>query len=185
VDVARTFLALDPDEALRERLAAAGAGLRAHFPYTQLRWIAPANYHFTLVFLGHVAVADVARIHARVAALAPGMAPFAYRLVAARAFPSARSPRVIAALPDAAAGFLAWQQPLAAALAEEGFAVERRPYRPHLTLARWRGRSSCPDSGDFPLDLAGSAAEIRLYESREGRYWPLFSLPCGGAPDRA
>ena len=54
MDVARTFLALDPDEALRAGLAALGERLRAHFRYAAVRWTAPANYHFTLVFLGQV-----------------------------------------------------------------------------------------------------------------------------------
>jgi len=181
VDVARTFLALDPDEALRAGLAALGERLRAHFPYPAVRWTVPANYHFTLVFLGQVALADIPRIQACVTPVAAALAPFRYRLGAVRPFPSARAPRVMAALPVDATGFLAWQEPLAAALAAEGFAIERRPYRAHLSLGRWRSRSACPDTGDFALDLEGSATQVCLYESREGRYWPLFSAPCQGS----
>ena len=110
MDVARTFLALAPDAALRERLAALGARLRVHFPYAALRWSVPANYHLTLVFLGRVALADIARIRVCVAPVAAALQPFRFRLGAVRAFPSARSPRVIAALPDDPAAFLAWQQ---------------------------------------------------------------------------
>lgn len=181
MDVARTFLALDPDEALRAGLAALGERLRAHFPYAAVRWTVPANYHFTLVFLGQVAVADIARIQACVTPVAAALVPFRYRLGAVRPFPSARAPRVMAALPADAAGFLAWQPPLAAALAAAGFAIERRPYRAHLSLGRWRSRSACPATDDFALDLEGSATQVCLYESREGRYWPLFSAPCQGS----
>ena len=181
MDVARTFLALDPDEALRAGLAALGERLRAHFPYAAVRWTVPANYHFTLVFLGQVAVADIARIQACVTPVAAALVPFRYRLGAVRPFPSARAPRVMAALPADATGFLAWQEPLAAALAAAGFAIERRPYRAHLSLGRWRSRSACPATGDFALDLEGSATQVCLYESREGRYWPLFSAPCRGS----
>lgn len=181
MDVARTFLALDPDEALRAGLAALGERLRAHFPYTAVRWTAPANYHFTLVFLGQVALADIPRIQACVSPVAATLVPFRYRLGVVRPFPGVRAPRVMAALPADASGFLAWQQPLAAALAAAGFAIERRPYRAHLSLGRWHSRSGCPDTTDFVLDLEGSAAEVRLYESRDGRYWPLFSAPCLGA----
>jgi len=181
VDVARTFLALDPDEALRAGLAALGERLRAHFPYSAVRWTAPANYHFTLVFLGQVALADVPRIQACVTPVAAALVPFRYRLGAVRPFPSARAPRVMAALPVDASGFLAWQEPLAAALAAEGFAIERRPYRAHLSLGRWRSRSACPATEDFALELEGGATEVRFYESREGRYWPLFSAPCQGS----
>jgi RNA 2',3'-cyclic 3'-phosphodiesterase len=181
VDVARAFLGIAPDPALRERLAALGERLRAHFPYAALRWIAPANYHLTLVFLGQTPLADIARIRTCVARVAASLAPSSYRLDAVRPFPGARAPRVIAAIPDDASGLLAWQQPLAAALGEEGFAIERRAYRPHLSLARWRGRSGCPPTADFPLGLEACATELHLYESRDGRYVPLFTLPCAGA----
>jgi len=185
VDLARTFLAITPDEALRERLAALGPELRAHFPYQAARWIAPANYHFTLVFLGRTALAELPRIEDCVTRVAATLVPFRYRLASVRAFPSARSPRVIAALPAQTEGFLAWQQPLAAALAGAGFAIERRAYRPHLTLGRWRGRSGCPQIEDLALDLEANAGAIHLYESREGRYWPLFERACGAEAIRA
>ncbi|MBK6276615.1 MAG: RNA 2',3'-cyclic phosphodiesterase [Gammaproteobacteria bacterium] len=146
-----------------------------------MRWTAPANYHFTLVFLGQVALADIPRIQACVTPVAATLAPFRYRLGAVRPFPTARSPRVIAALPADASGFLAWQQALAAALAGAGFAIERRPFRAHLSLGRWRSRSGCPPTADFALDLEGSATQVCLYESREGRYWPLFNAPCRGS----
>ncbi|MBK8990239.1 MAG: RNA 2',3'-cyclic phosphodiesterase [Gammaproteobacteria bacterium] len=181
MDVARAFLALDPDEALRAGLAALGEPLRAHFPYAAVRWSAPANYYFTLVFLGQVALADIPRIQACVTPVAAALPPFRYRLGAVRPFPTARSPRVIAALPADASGFLAWQQALAAALAGAGFAIERRPFRAHLSLGRWRSRSGCPPTADFALDLEGSATQVCLYESREGRYWPLFNAPCRGS----
>lgn len=181
MDVARVFVALDPDEPLRAGLAALGKRLREHFPYPAVHWTRPENYHFTLVFLGQVAVAEIPRIQACVTPVAATLAPFRYRLAAVRPFPSARAPRVMAALPEDAAGFLAWQPPLAAALAAAGFAVERRPYRAHLSLGRWRSRAACPATDDFALDLEGSATGVLLYESREGRYWPLFGAACHGS----
>lgn len=181
MDVARVFVALDPDQPLRAGLAALGKRLREHFPYAAVHWTRPENYHFTLVFLGQVAVAEIPRIQACVTPVAATLAPFRYRLAAVRPFPSARAPRVMAALPEDAAGFLAWQQPLAAALAAAGFAVERRPYRAHLSLGRWRSRAACPATDDFELDLEGHATGVLLYESREGRYWPLFGADCRGS----
>ncbi|MBK6277256.1 MAG: hypothetical protein IPF57_03550 [Gammaproteobacteria bacterium] len=108
MDVARAFLALDPDEALRAGLAALGEPLRAHFPYAAVRWTAPANYHFTLVFLGQVALADIPRIQACVTPVAAALPPFRYRLGAVRRSPlRALRARVIVALPADASGLTA------------------------------------------------------------------------------
>jgi RNA 2',3'-cyclic 3'-phosphodiesterase len=65
--------------------------------------------------------------------------------------------------------------------------VESRPFRPHLTLGRWRpGR---PADGELPERLAGyrgpewPVAEVRLYESHLGpnpTYDILATWPVGG-----
>ncbi len=171
----RCFLAIDPGAVLRARLAA----LTARFSSSALRWLAPEDYHLTLVFLGQVRVDEVVRIRGCVAAVTPTLAPLHYRLAVARAFPDAHKPRVLAALPDDPQSFLSWHAPLAATLAQAGFAIEHRAYRPHLSLARCKGRPADAQPADLALDLEGEARAVTLYESRGGHYWPLFRERCG------
>jgi 2'-5' RNA ligase len=65
-----------------------------------------------------------------------------------------------------------------------GLPVEDRPFRPHLTLGRWRPRQ--PADATLPERLAGyrgpdwPVAEVRLLESRLGSspiYEPVASWP--------
>lgn len=179
MDLIRCFLAIDPGERLRARLAALQGLLAAHFPFPVLRWIAPSDYHLTLVFLGQVRVREIERIHDCVARIGVKLPPLHYRLVSARPFPDGRRPRVIAALPEDTRPFQRWQEPLADALGEAGFAVERRPYRAHLSLGRWKSRTACAQRDEFALDLEGMADAVTLYESRGGHYFPLFAERCG------
>lgn len=182
MDLIRVFVAIDPGEAVRTRFAAAREALAAHFTFPAVRWIEARDYHLTLVFLGQVRMSEITTIHAEVAAVAATLAPFRYQLDVACAFPDARRPRVIAALPADPDPFLRWQAPLAERLSAAGFAIERRTYRPHLTLARWKSRRECPQQAALSLLAEGEARALTLYESRGGHYHALFSERCTGAP---
>ena len=66
----RTFLALDLDEAIRQRLA--DAQRQIDDPGAKIKWVAPELLHVTMKFLGEVddaAVANVCELAAGVAAL--------------------------------------------------------------------------------------------------------------------
>lgn len=183
MDLIRCFLAIDPGENLRTQLGSLQGALATHFPFPALRWTQPRDYHLTLVFLGQVRPAEIVVIRQCVAGVAPELQPFRYRLVMACAFPDVHRPRVIAALPADPQPFRHWQQPLFCALAEAGLAPEHRPYRPHLSLGRWKSRASCPQQQGLGLGLEAEAVAVTLYESRGGHYQALFSSACtrGGA----
>jgi 2'-5' RNA ligase len=107
-----------------------------------LRWAEPAGWHVTLAFYGEADVAE--RISFLGTALA-GRPPVEVRLGPAGTFPG-----------------VLWLEALGDGLAELAYAAGAeadRPYRPHLTLARFP-RESGP--GDWPARLAGFA----------GRAWP-------------
>jgi len=81
--LARVFLAVAPDEALRAKL-----GTLTPDP-------SPANGSGER----NTPAERIAALHERVQALAPGLAPFAFELHGPELFPDARHPRVIALLP--------------------------------------------------------------------------------------
>lgn len=133
----RLFVAIDVEESIRSRLDQFVRSLQAHAP--QARWVATANLHLTLKFIGNVPEAQLAAI-AR--ALAP---PLNYPAITLRwhgwgFFPSESRPHVFwvgvedrpeRALARLAAGIEDRLSPL-------GIARETRPFLPHLTLARFR-----------------------------------------------
>ena len=66
----RTFIAVDPGPAIRERLVALQANLER--AGSQMKWVEPENLHFTLLFLGEVDNREVPDVCRAVAACCPG-----------------------------------------------------------------------------------------------------------------
>jgi 2'-5' RNA ligase len=156
---ARMFLALWPDPDLRAALAARAAWLRQSMAG---RWTRPENLHVTLVFLGDV---DAER-RETVRRIAGEIEASGFCLV----FDQAQFwPRngIVALAPAATPPALT---ELAGCLSErlraEGFALERRSFRPHLTLAR-KG-SATETRIALPEPVVWDAAEFCLVESRSG-----------------
>ena len=136
---ARLFVALDLPATVREALAAwrdaALAGDDAWRP------TADAALHVTLCFLGWRAPADAGPVAGALERRVAPAAPLDLALGTAALLPP-RRPRVLAVdLADPGGGLVALQAALAGDLAErELYVPERRPYRPHVTVARVRGR---------------------------------------------
>jgi len=131
----RTFLALDLDAPIRDRLTAAARGLPQ--VDSRIRWVAPENLHVTLKFLGDVPETDVAEVCNAVVALAGRIEPFDFDVSHLRCIPPAGKVRMVWADVREPTGRMAsvFEQ-AEAALSGLGFPRERRGFRPHVTLGR-------------------------------------------------
>jgi 2'-5' RNA ligase len=131
----RLFVALDLPEQFLDRMVAwqeeAFSGRR------DLRLLSRYSLHITLAFLGYQAERDVERI-AEVSFSDQG-GPFELRPTELREVPP-RRPRLYAIDMEDKGGELGrWQTGLAARLQEAGFyEPEKRPFWPHLTIARFK-----------------------------------------------
>ena len=138
----RVFIAAELPEAWQEELWQAGHALKRLG--VRGRLTRRENFHLTLAFLGEVA--DPALVAAAMDQI--DAAPFPLETAPAGRFPS-RGGDIwwvgITPLP----GLMAAQGQLSRALRAAGFVLEKRPFSPHLTLAR---RVSAPD-GMGPEDL--------------------------------
>jgi RNA 2',3'-cyclic 3'-phosphodiesterase len=133
----RCFVAAPINEGLRRRVAAAAETWRAHPEAAGLRWTDPASWHFTLAFVGLVAVADVGHITGAIERVAGGAAPMRLATGGLGAFPSPRRARVLwYGIADPHARLAELARALAGALDLD----PETPFRPHLTLARARSR---------------------------------------------
>jgi 2'-5' RNA ligase len=148
----------------------------------ELRRVPAASLHVTLCFLGHRPAAEVDAIGAAVASVA---APVADLRLAAPAWLPPRRPRVLAAdLDDPGGASVALQAALSADLAALGvYTPERRPFRPHVTVARVRQGRRARAGPLGPLPGAGApfaAAALTLFRSRlsprGASYEPLVRL---------
>jgi len=133
--VIRAFIAIDIDPQVRENITRAIGQLRSRV--LEVRWIAPANFHLTLKFLGDI---EQTQIEAIGAALEERLRPFPRFTINAKGlgvFPDLRRPRIMwIGLAGNELTTLAAQVELA--LLPLGFAPEKRNFTPHLTIGRWR-----------------------------------------------
>jgi RNA 2',3'-cyclic 3'-phosphodiesterase len=178
----RLFVALDPPEAVRRRVAALAAELRraAGRAADEIRWVPPENVHVTLQFLGAVPEERVGAVEAAVRAAASAAGPLSLEVRGAGGFPNARRPRVIwAGLAGDVAALGALVEHLGRELAPLGFAPDDRPLSPHLTLGRARDRRGAAGLGGALAQAAAAgapwrAAEIVLFESRLSPRGPCY-----------
>jgi RNA 2',3'-cyclic 3'-phosphodiesterase len=188
---ARLFVALDLPDSVREGIVAWGRGALAD---PALRPVRPESLHVTLAFLGWKAEKEVGRLTGIVeASWAP--AP-SIELGDPVPRPERGRPRLLA-LPASSPGTIALQAELQERLiAARLYEPEKRPFWPHVTVARVRreergskrpARVSKPP-GPLPKDLLQPFDGIRLtlYRSQlqpqGAQYTPLaqVELPAGG-----
>ncbi|MGA2012344.1 MAG: RNA 2',3'-cyclic phosphodiesterase [Solirubrobacteraceae bacterium] len=131
-----------------------------------LRLVAPESLHVTLCFLGGRPGEEIAAIAAACRTAAPG--PALDLALGDVLWLPPRRPRVLAlAVRDPAGALAALQARLARALAGGGwYAPERRPYTPHVTVARV-GRPGLPGLAGLaaPGDPGFRATAVTLYRS--------------------
>ena len=127
----RLFTAIDLSEkvlANMERL------IRQLRPTARINWSPPSNLHITSKFIGEWPEPRLAELKAALAALPP-RPPIAVRIARLGYFPNPHSPRVFWAGIEAP-GLEALARDTDRALEKLGVAPEKRPFSPHLTLAR-------------------------------------------------
>jgi 2'-5' RNA ligase len=131
----RTFIALEMNNALQSHLAEVMQQLAQVLP--GIRWVDPAGIHLTLAFMGELTDGELGGVKHAVASAAQRSQPFTYRLSQLGTFGPQRQPRVVWMGIEETSGAL---QHLYGVLNQElerrNFPVDKRPFAPHLTLAR-------------------------------------------------
>lgn len=153
-DAMKLFVAVPVAPAVAQTLAGAVETLarRARTQGLAVAWVPPVNYHCTLAFLGAARPEAVTAVRERLAAVAAGARGFRWRATRLGAFPSLERATVLWAGVEDASGELARvADATAAAMAELGFARDRRAYHPHVTLGRLREPAGV---GELLLPLA-------------------------------
>ena len=185
----RLFAALDLPGEIREGLDAWGAGELAD---PALRRVRADSLHMTLCFLGSIREEGIEEAIAIVAAVRPR--PVRMKLALTPVAKPPRRPSLLA-LEAEAPEASSMAQELTQALVERGLAeAPRRPFWPHVTVARVRSERQASGSrrrrpqritqppGDLPAALGGefSAVRLCLYRSmmrRDGsQYVPLYNM---------
>jgi 2'-5' RNA ligase len=104
-----------------------------------VRWVKVENIHLTVVFLGNIQTEDLEGIEREAEDICLRYRPFEIALGGMGCFPNPRNPRVVWLGLE---GDLQRMAPFRDALQEKlepfGVKAEKRPFRPHLTLGRFK-----------------------------------------------
>ncbi len=177
------------------RRAIAGALSPLQETAVPVSWVPERNLHLTLKFLGETPSGRVDGLAAGMTEAAREIPPFDLRVEQPGGFPTLRAPRVL---------WIGIREPLELVgklhenmeneLSEAGFPRDERPYHPHVTVGRVRGRIA-PGWGEvYAAAISGMTVctvpvnSYRLYESRlspsGANYTVLREVPFGGRADR-
>jgi 2'-5' RNA ligase len=131
----RAFVGIEINPQTVETISAVLVQLKPRIP--GIRWVPPANFHFTLKFLGNI---EESKIDSIAQVLEREIHPFPRFTINAKrlgVFPALKRPRVLwVGLEGRPLAELA--RKVEATLEPLGFAPEKREFKPHLTVGRWR-----------------------------------------------
>ena len=131
----RTFIALEMNEAVQRHLEEVIRQVARILP--GVRWVDPAGIHLTLAFLGELTDGELSGVKHAVEATVQRNTQFSYSLSRLGMFGSTRQPRVIwMGIEEPAGALQRLQRDLTQELIRRNFPVDKRPFSPHLTLAR-------------------------------------------------
>jgi RNA 2',3'-cyclic 3'-phosphodiesterase len=144
----RLFIALDIDDAIRERISRFVEGVQGFA--SNARWAKPESLHVTMKFIGEQPEPVVEQIKFALGTISATTAEIQFRGYGF--FPTAKSARVFWVGMEAGPELATLAVLVDDKMAALGIPKEERVFSPHLTLARGPGGSGSPRSrkGDGP-----------------------------------
>jgi RNA 2',3'-cyclic 3'-phosphodiesterase len=144
----RIFVALDLDQAIRERVARFVEGVRGFA--AEARWVRPESLHLTLKFIGEKSPEAVEEIKRQLSPISPESIKVNFR--GCGFFPTVKAARVFWIGIESGPELAALAKAVDRTLARLGIPQEEHGFHPHLTLARGGGGSGSPGriKGDAP-----------------------------------
>ena len=154
-------------------------------------WVAESNLHLSMKFFGEQPDTAPSAIAALLAAVGAAHQPFDLRMSGLGAFPNLRAPRVVWMGVQQDPRLELVHHDVEATCAANGYPLDARAFRPHITIARVR--APLPLANARALALAARAVvykgvqqvqALSLIESTLGprgpRYTKVASIPLGG-----
>jgi len=192
----RAFLAIPLTHALRQALEREILSMRDESWATAVRFVRGEGLHVTLRFLGDIPRSDIDAVVGQVVRAVSGLSSFDVALHEIALFPSWRRPHVVAAVLERSEPLAELAARIEASVVSLGFKPERRPFRGHVTLGRWRGRAGRATERTERPELRGEldsyslpVERVVLYRSQlshaGARYSELASLSLAGASGAA
>ena len=136
-NIIRTFIAVEIPEKIILSIARIQEGIKNYG--FKIRWVRPESIHLTLKFLGNIEAADTENVGRAVYEAAKSYPPLSLKAKGVGVFPGINRPRVIwIGLGGQIKLLFGIQRVLEDNLAALGFKKEKRPFKGHLTLGRFK-----------------------------------------------
>ncbi len=165
----RTFIALEKNETVQRHLGEIISQVALLLP--GVRWVNPDGIHITLAFLGELTEGELGGVNHAVQAAARHAASFSYSLSNLGIFGSPRQPRVIwMGIEEPTGALQQLHRSLTDELARRNFPVDRRPFSPHLTLARIKNPLSPDELQKLQRLLEDPQKELRSPAPQQVRH---------------
>ncbi len=189
-DEVRAFIAIELPGAVKSFLKSISDELKKCGG--PVRWVQPEGIHLTLKFLGSIHAGLLPQIEEAARPLFNKHEPIHLQVVGLGAFPDLKRPRVVwAGLSDSAGALPPLVNRLENLLEPLGFAKEKRPFNPHLTLGRFKSNERNVDLIEairHKMNIPGPsfvADHVVLFQSilkpSGAEYVQLFRFDCGFA----
>lgn len=189
----RTFIALWPPEAARQRMAEAVRKWERRLGTRVAKWVNPQHFHLTLVFLGNVRATTLDGLKERFRGGFAGIAPAEVQISGAGAFPDLARPKILwVGLEGNADALDAIQARAEESAKGYGEPRDSKRFEPHLTVAHfeWLDREQLgflkrlavhPEETDFGSWTIDRVDLMRSDLGSEGsKYTVLESVPLLG-----
>jgi 2'-5' RNA ligase len=161
--IIRAFVALEISDEVRDGLERIKDGLWS--PELRVKWVEPHNMHLTILFLGDILESQAREFAGLLEQVARFTDPFQYDVEKIGFSGSHTSPRMVWAGVPKPSELMDLHMRVLGVAKQVGLAVEKRPFKAHLTLGRFR-----PSSGTNRLvarvkELAGAQFGTVLVDS--------------------
>jgi len=175
--VVRAFVGLSIPFYLSTQLNAVAADIAQH-DRGQMNWVAEDNYHSTLLFLGEHSMRRLEDLAEEIDSSVDLFSPELYATEISP-FPQG-SPKLLAALLEPNDQLLKLHKQIKSAADKLGFPLEKKRFRPHVTLARKFPRSGQLHIPSLGTEMRDNSNQLIIYESQLSQsganYYPIFEF---------
>lgn len=175
----RAFLAVDLEERARSAITRLTDNLKVTPWARQARWVPPENLHLTIKFLGEITPASAERLVESLGSSLASCENFEAQTEGLLTLPNRRRARVLALKVGPAERFAELAGVVEQGTNDAGFEPERRPFRAHLTLARFQRPPSIPAKLSEGRLIRFLVREVTLFSSRLTPGGALYSPVAG------
>lgn len=148
----RLFIALNLPQNIKDEISDLINKLAKQNSKTLIKWVKPKSMHLTLHFLGYLSEEKIGQVKLAMQSFQGKFGRLQFRFGKINTFPNLTSPRVIFIECNQvnSKSIFKLQELLGEKLIQLGIRVDKRPWKPHLTL----GRVKVEKKLQIPLDLS-------------------------------